>query len=157
MKLTKTVKLVANKYLKQPRPSIAYCKKKCLFDISQVLHIRIHECIETFYASIYFQPEEDEWKEIEEEQSRDYTGLKIGQLTIADDESDGFGEEGEGSNQEGENGTTHSGQKKGVWKAGSAGAGSEAQPKLVEPVSKVYVSPAIKVSSLHIVSENNNK
>lgn len=67
-------------------------------------------------------------------------------MTIADEESDGFGEEGEGTSEEGENGTSVPGQKKGVWKAGSAGAGTEAQPKTTEPVSKVYISPAVKVS-----------
>lgn len=46
------------------------------------MHSRIGEI--TKYIHICGQPVEEEWKEFEQEQRKDYSGLKIGQLTIND-------------------------------------------------------------------------
>lgn len=95
---------------------------------------------------------EEEWKEVEEER-RDYTGLKIGQLTINEDDQDQ--EYGDGDQAEGEAGT---GNAKGgdPWKKGGgsgAPVGKAAQAAAAaaiaaESVSQVYVSPAMKAARL---------
>lgn len=100
--------------------------------------------------------EEDEWKEFEEEERKDYTGLKIQNLQLNDDDyysgSDGDGGDGDGDGDD----------KEGAWKKLSGGekGGSSAESKLKnntesESAAKAkaglaasstgrYVSPALR-------------
>jgi len=97
------------------------------------------------------QPEEDEWKEIQEEQTRDYTGLKIGQLQIGgDDPDDGYENDSEGLNADGEPNKQSGGR--GVWKKSgqenqTAANAAAAAAALATPVStepKAYVIPQLQ-------------
>lgn len=91
------------------------------------------------------QPEEDEWKEIAEDQEKDYTGLKIGQLQINDDFDEDYENDGEGTNIDGE---PNAKSGSGVWKGKQSEAQAAAHAAQVaassEPVSKTYVIPAMK-------------
>lgn len=103
-----------------------------------------------------WQVKEDEWEDFKEEEQRDYTGLKIGQLQITDDsdESEG-GADGEGQDDD------KRVRKSGPWnkKAGEGGSGSSsstnnnaaapekepvAPPAEKTNVSKLYISPAMR-------------
>ncbi|KAL7286170.1 hypothetical protein TKK_0019539 [Trichogramma kaykai] len=87
--------------------------------------------------------EEDEWKEFEEEK-KDYTGLKIGNLTVTEGpDDDGDNEKGTGNNssdaESGEPGFKHSGP----WKK------TDAPQEVVQPAAKTvgsYKPPAIRNS-----------
>lgn len=94
--------------------------------------------------------EEDEWKEIEEER-RDYTGLKIGQLTINEDDQDQDGY-ADGEQTEGETGTSNIKGQDPWKKSGSTGVQLTNVGNLtstpatnLDSASQVYVSPAVKV------------
>lgn len=102
-----------------------------------------------------FQRQEDEWKEFEEEERKDYTGLKIGQLTITDEEQNqaNLGQGGDYGNDGGSDGeeNTTEGRKPGPWK------------KVVPPddvvetapidnnktPNKIYITPALR-NQVHI-------
>lgn len=112
------------------------------------------------------QVHEDEWKEFEEEERKDYTGLKIGHMQLNDEDQTGTdvdgGEDGDGD------GTENSDKRKtGPWKKmqGEAGAGTaaaaavaaanaattetESQDTQEKPnTSKLYVSPALRNQQL---------
>lgn len=91
------------------------------------------------------QPEEDEWKEIAEDQEKDYTGLKIGQLQINDDFDEDYENDGEGTNIDGEpNAKSGSGVWKGKQSEAQAAAHAAQVAATSEPVSKTYVIPAMK-------------
>ncbi|XP_061402261.1 protein CDV3 homolog [Musca vetustissima] len=96
-------------------------------------------------------PQEDEWKEIEEEQRKDYSGLKIGQLTLNDDD-DYSGSEGQDEDGESDgNVNSETGKKSGsgVWKK-VIPAEEVTQIPMEMPVpakSKTYVSPALRAAA----------
>lgn len=90
---------------------------------------------------------EDEWKEYQEEERKDYTGLKLGLLQITDDDQlDGDAEGGEyGSDGEmySENSDkTRSGPWKKVEEEDKPVKKEPVQEKA--PVSSVYISPALR-------------
>lgn len=97
--------------------------------------------------------EEDEWKEFEEEERKDYTGLKIQNLQLNDDDyysgSDGDGGDGDGDGDD----------KEGAWKklSGDKGGSAESKSKsnadseasakksgLAASSTGRYVSPALR-------------
>lgn len=93
---------------------------------------------------------EDEWKEIEEEQRKDYSGLKIGQLTMNDDEDDSGSE---GQNEDGgndgninyESSSKRSGGR--PWKKViPAEEVTQIPMEMPKPASKVYISPALRAA-----------
>lgn len=97
--------------------------------------------------------QEDEWRDFEEESRKDYTGLKIQNIELNDDDyysgSDGDGNDGDGEDGDGE---------KGAWKKpsgpeGAAAAAKSSSSKPAEPAEKKglsasstgrYVSPALR-------------
>lgn len=93
---------------------------------------------------------EEEWKEFEEER-KDYSGLKLAQLTISEQEGAG-GEEGSGTlgEGEGEGGEAGSGQgKSGAWRNvdssdSAEGRQQQQQQQQQRAGSSVYVTPAMK-------------
>ncbi|EDW72411.1 uncharacterized protein Dwil_GK20912 [Drosophila willistoni] len=107
-------------------------------------------------------PVEEEWKEFEEEQRKDYSGLKIGQLNIneqkqpnqqnpqqQDEEYDDEDEDSDGgyANADANNGGKRSGH--GPWKKLIPAEEVTQIPVPVEvekPSSKVYISPALRFS-----------
>lgn len=90
---------------------------------------------------------EDEWKDFKEEERKDYSGLKIGQLQIHDDENYS-GTDGDGADDgDGEDGD---GERSGPWRKVAAEANlntiqeSEEKEKVVANPSNVYISPALR-------------
>uniref|UniRef100_T1P9M8 NAF domain protein n=1 Tax=Musca domestica TaxID=7370 RepID=T1P9M8_MUSDO len=96
------------------------------------------------------QAQEDEWKEIEEEQRKDYSGLKIGQLTLNDDD-ESSGSEGQDEDGESEGGTVNSetGKKSGsgVWKKVIPAEEVTQIPMEMPAKPKTYVSPALRAAA----------
>lgn len=99
------------------------------------------------------QVKEDEWKDFQEEERKDYTGLKIGQLQIKeDDQYSGTDGDGDGENEDGSENPDK--RKAGPWKKVSGSnataevpsAPKEPPPQQSEKAnpSKVYVSPALR-------------
>ncbi|XP_013113569.1 protein CDV3 homolog [Stomoxys calcitrans] len=97
------------------------------------------------------QPQEDEWKEIEEEQRKDYSGLKIGQLTLNDDDdlSASEGQDEDGDSDGNGNGDSVRIGAGGVWKKVIPAEEVTQIPMDMppKPVSKVYVSPALRAAA----------
>lgn len=118
----------------------------------------------TFDFSFFFlltkidSEQEDEWRDFEEERGRDYTGLKIQNIELNDDDyysgSDGDGGEGDGEDGDGE---------KGAWKKpsgpeGAAAAAAASKANSSKPAESAdsakkglsasstgrYVSPALR-------------
>ena len=90
---------------------------------------------------------EDEWKEFEEEERKDYTGLKIGQLQISDEDQGLTGTDGEGQEygSDAESNQDPDRQKSGPWK--KVVEEPFVAPLPVAPVlqeKKVYISPALR-------------
>lgn len=88
--------------------------------------------ITNIYFFFFFFQDEDEWKEFEEEK-KDYSGLKIGHLTVNDSiDAESDDERGTGENssdgESGEGGTKHTGP----WK----------KPDLPPETPEVTVAPA---------------
>ncbi|XP_023302894.2 protein CDV3 homolog isoform X1 [Lucilia cuprina] len=95
------------------------------------------------------QQVEDEWKEIEEEQRKDYSGLKIGQLTLNDDEeeTDSEGQEDDGESDGNQNSDSLKRSGGGPWKKViPAEEVTQIPMEMPKPVSKVYVSPALRAA-----------
>jgi len=98
-------------------------------------------------ADVVQEVKEDEWEDFKEEEQRDYTGLKIGQLQITDDSdiSEG-GADGDGEDDENRE------RKSGPWKKVAEGSSSSApakEPVVAPPpdkgnVPKLYISPAMR-------------
>lgn len=96
-----------------------------------------------------FQEIEEEWKDFQEAEQKDYTGLKIGQLTIDEDNDDGgSGQEGgfDDNDTDGEGGGSHKERKHGPWKAVVPAEEVTQIPVEVEKKPSVYVCPAIKAN-----------
>ncbi|XP_055374254.1 protein CDV3 homolog isoform X2 [Condylostylus longicornis] len=110
---------------------------------------------------LILKPEEDpqdneEWKEFQEVEQKDYSGLKIGQLTLNDDEDElGSGQEGglDENDTDGE-GSSNKDRKQGPWK--SVVPAEEVTQIPVEVKPSVYVSPAFKAASKTIKARNRN-
>lgn len=99
--------------------------------------------------------DEDEWKEVEE-QTKDYTGLKIGQLTISEEDQMqvnlGLGYEGGENEGQHENNGSNSGNKSNdPWKKSDKPIVEEVV-KPVEP--KAFVPTALRVSQCHYYKYN---
>ncbi|KAM7345820.1 protein CDV3 homolog isoform 1-T1 [Cochliomyia hominivorax] len=95
------------------------------------------------------QQAEDEWKEIEEEQRKDYSGLKIGQLTLndEDDETDSEGQDEDGESDGNQNNDSTKRSEDGPWKKViPAEEVTQIPMEMPKPVSKVYVSPALRAA-----------
>ncbi|XP_065370280.1 protein CDV3 homolog isoform X2 [Calliphora vicina] len=95
------------------------------------------------------EPVEDEWKEIEEEQRKDYSGLKIGQLNVNDEDdetdSEGQDDDGEGDGNQYNESSKRSGGR--PWKKViPAEEVTQIPMEMPKPVSKVYVSPALRAA-----------
>lgn len=73
----------------------------------------------------YLVQQEDEWKDFQDEEQKDYTGLKIQNIELNDDDdySGSDGEGGEGDDEDGEGG------KKGAWKKMSGADGGKSNSK----------------------------
>jgi len=89
--------------------------------------------------------EEDEWKEVKEDQARDYSGLKIGQMTINEEEQelDADGEPVEGNELNAARGNSSA-----PWKGGTqpsnAGVGKPTLAAVAEAGNAVYISPTVR-------------
>lgn len=91
---------------------------------------------------------EDEWKDYQEEERKDYTGLKLGMLHISDDDQlDGDAEGGEYGSDGELNSENQDKSRSGPWKK----VEDEVEKPVVNqpvqekaPVSSVYVSPALR-------------
>lgn len=97
---------------------------------------------------VFFQVE-DEWKEIEEEQRKDYSGLKIGQLTLNDDdeETDSEGQDEDGESDGNQNNESSKRSGGGPWKKViPAEEVTQIPMEMPKPASKVYVSPALRAA-----------
>lgn len=98
--------------------------------------------------------QDDEWKEFEEEERKDYSGLKLAQLTISEDNQNNSGQDGDGGHDgssDGEGNTVHSDRRHtGPWKKvvdESSQQIQEPEPPQPQPVlqkSSKYVSPAFR-------------
>uniref|UniRef100_A0A0K8TNY5 Protein CDV3 homolog n=1 Tax=Tabanus bromius TaxID=304241 RepID=A0A0K8TNY5_TABBR len=94
------------------------------------------------------QHKDDEWKDFEEEERKDYTGLKIGQLTISEEEQNATNNDQDGDNGnegysdvEGHPGSSE--RKTGPWKKVTPAEEVTQIPVDMEK-SKVYVTPALR-------------
>jgi len=100
---------------------------------------------------------EEEWKDFQEVEQKDYTGLKIGQLTVNDDDDDlGSGQEGgnDENDTDGEGGSSHKERRHGPWKA-VVPAEEVTQIPVEIQKPNIYVSPAFKAKQL-IKARNRN-
>ncbi|XP_059612912.1 protein CDV3 homolog [Phlebotomus argentipes] len=92
------------------------------------------------------QDREDEWKDFEEER-KDYSGLKLGQLTLSEEEHNVDGEQGSEAQHDTEGNAEASDRKTGPWKAVKEGAAPPPPPKEVvtQPAEpKIYRPPALQ-------------
>lgn len=91
---------------------------------------------------------EDEWKDYKEEERKDYTGLKLGQLQISDDDQLDGDAEGAEYGSDGEiNSESQDKTKSGPWKKVEEEAEKPVKKEPVQekaPVSSVYISPALR-------------
>jgi len=91
---------------------------------------------------------EDEWKDYQEEERKDYTGLKLGLLQINDDDQHDGDAEGGDYGSDGENNSESQDKgKSGPWrKVEEEGEKPVVKQPVQEkaPVSSVYVSPALR-------------
>ncbi|XP_039953709.1 protein CDV3 homolog [Bactrocera neohumeralis] len=97
------------------------------------------------------QAPEEEWDDFEQEQRKDYTGLKIGQLTLNDDEdeSQGEGEEDDVDSDGNVNPETNSSKRSGggPWrKVVPAEEVTQIPMEIEKPTSKLYISPALRAA-----------
>lgn len=101
-----------------------------------------------------FKLQEDEWRDFEEEGQKDYTGLKIQNIQLNDDEYYS-GSDGEGGDGDGEDGDSD----KGAWKklANEAKSNSQAESDstkkkssggLAASTTGRYISPALRQQTL---------
>lgn len=101
------------------------------------------------FLLFFVQQVEDEWKEIEEEQRKDYSGLKIGQLTLNDEENDS---ESEGHDDDGDSDGNQNSEflirgDGAPWKKViPAEEVTQIPMEMPKPASKVYVSPALRAA-----------
>jgi len=91
---------------------------------------------------------EDEWKDYQEEERKDYTGLKLGLLQITDDDQlDGDGEGGEYGSDGELTAESQDRSKSGPWKKVEDDVEKPVVKQPIQekaPVSSVYVSPALR-------------
>lgn len=88
---------------------------------------------------------EEEWKEFEEEQRKDYTGLKIGQLTLNDDDEQSQTEgDDDDVDSEGNAVPDYKRDLEGPWKKVIPAEEVTQIPVEIEKPSKVYISPALR-------------
>jgi hypothetical protein len=110
--------------------------------------------INACFCRISFSQNEDEWKEFEEER-KDYTGLKIGTLTINEDENkdapEGSTEGGQNENDGSSENTGGERKTSGPWKKVEGSEAPIVAPKPIQvqeivsaPKQSVYVSPAYR-------------
>ncbi|XP_017484406.1 PREDICTED: protein CDV3 homolog [Rhagoletis zephyria] len=98
------------------------------------------------------QPQaEEEWDDFEQEQRKDYTGLKIGQLTVNDDDDESAGEGEEDEVDSDGNVTVENNTSKrsggGPWKKVIPAEEVTQIPMEIEkPKSTVYISPALRAA-----------
>ncbi|CAD7076622.1 unnamed protein product [Hermetia illucens] len=109
-----------------------------------------------------FQRQEDEWKEFEEEERKDYTGLKIGQLTITDEEQNqaNLGQGGDYGNDGGSDGeeNTTEGRKPGPWKkVVPPDDVVETAPIDNKTPNKIYITPALRNQPLPRATKARNR
>lgn len=94
---------------------------------------------------------DDEWKDFEEEERKDYSGLKIGVMQINDDESN-TGTDGEGADigSDGELNADSADRRTGPWKkmAENAPAAEVVVEKQQQTASNVYISPAMRMAQV---------
>lgn len=94
-------------------------------------------------------PVEEEWKEFEVEERKDYSGLKISQLTISDDDQNqqNYGESENYDDEEldNEGNTISEANRGGPWKK-VIPAEEVTQIPMEKPTSKLYISPALRHS-----------
>lgn len=112
-------------------------------------------------ANVSFQTvNEDEWKDYQEEERKDYTGLKLGLLQINDDNQlDGDAEGGEYGSDGEINSENQDKTKSGPWKKVEEDAEKPVKKEPVlekAPVSSVYISPALRNAQVsHIIWYHN--
>lgn len=97
---------------------------------------------------------EDEWKDYQEEERKDYTGLKLGLLQISDDDQLDGDAEGAEYGSDGEiNLENQDKTKSGPWKKVEEEAEKPVKKEPVQekaPVSSVYISPALRNAQVRI-------
>lgn len=92
-------------------------------------------------------PVEDEWREFEEEERKDYSGLKIGQLQIDDDEPGNVEDATDKYDSDGELTTDPDRQQSGPWNKVDSTKPVAAPVVAPEPapvVNSTYVSPGMR-------------
>uniref|UniRef100_A0A6B2E8L2 Protein CDV3 homolog n=1 Tax=Phlebotomus kandelakii TaxID=1109342 RepID=A0A6B2E8L2_9DIPT len=94
------------------------------------------------------QVREDEWKDFEEER-KDYSGLKIGQLTLNEEEHHTDGDQGSEAQSDTEGNAEAGDRKKGPWNAVQEKAAAAAPPQPPPPVAapaqpNIYRPPALQ-------------
>ena len=92
------------------------------------------------------EPTEEEWKEFEEEQRKDYSGLKIGQLAVNDDDEQSQTEGDEDDDSESNTVPDMRRSADGPWKKVVPAEEVTQIPMEVEKPSKIYISPALRNS-----------
>lgn len=94
--------------------------------------------------------QEDEWKDFQEEEQKDYSNLKLGQLTITEEQQNqvnlGQDADGEDGQSDGELSDSAERRASGPWKKVEGGAAEVpvSAPLPVKTTSSVYVSPALR-------------
>uniref|UniRef100_A0A7G3AVL8 Protein CDV3 homolog n=1 Tax=Lutzomyia longipalpis TaxID=7200 RepID=A0A7G3AVL8_LUTLO len=92
------------------------------------------------------QQNEDEWKDFEEER-KDYSGLKIGQLTLSEDDQHTDGDQGSEAQSDTEGNAEGGDRKTGPWKAVMEVAPPQPPPPQPQPPpqqSNIYRPPALQ-------------
>ncbi|CAD7014961.1 protein CDV3 homolog [Ceratitis capitata] len=97
------------------------------------------------------QPAEEEWDDFEQEQRKDYTGLKIGQLNLNDEEdestADGEEDEVDSDGMVTVETTTSKRSGGGPWrKVIPAEEVTQIPMEMDKPSSKLYISPALRAA-----------
>lgn len=97
--------------------------------------------------------QEDEWKDFQEEEQKDYSNLKLGQLTITEEQQNqvnlGQDADAEDGQSDGEGSSDNAERRaSGPWKKVVPGEGTTevpvSAPLPVKTTSSVYVSPALR-------------
>lgn len=126
-----------------------FCNMSANFNLFRLKFLQKVFILNTPFISFITQ-DEDEWKEVKEDQGKDYTGLKIGQLTI--NEEDSLQNKLLHDQDDSTDTDSHAAGSKGhdPWKKSGGAPTSSQQSKnvtLETPVGhQIYISPSVKVN-----------
>ncbi|XP_054740247.1 protein CDV3 homolog [Anastrepha obliqua] len=143
--------LTAEELVKNLEREAAITKPKKLEPANPAPTIAPTDIEEVKPKQVVEEPAEEEWDDFEQEQRKDYTGLKIGQLTIDDEEeeSPAEGEEDEVDSDGNINVETNTSKRSGggPWKKViPAEEVTQIPMEMEKPTSKLYISPALRAA-----------